>query len=68
MKEKIKLLYRILLVIVAAIALYLNFNLFGVKGLLYFTNLSNLLCLIYFTVLIILTLLKKLIEMIIIIL
>lgn len=59
MKEKIKLLYRILLVIVAAIALYLNFNLFGVKGLLYFTNLSNLLCLIYFTILIILTLLKK---------
>ena len=59
MKEKIKLVYRILLVIVAAIALYLNFNLFGVKGLLYFTNLSNLLCLIYFTILIVLTLLKK---------
>lgn len=59
MKERIKLLYRILLVIVAAIALYLNFNLFGVKGLLYFTNLSNLLCLIYFIILIVLTLLKK---------
>ena len=59
MKERIKLLYRILLVIVAEIALYINFNLFGVKGLLYFTNLSNLLCLIYFTILIVLTLLKK---------
>lgn len=59
MKEKIKLLYRILLVIVATVALYLNFKFLGVKGLLYFTNLSNLLCLIYFTILIVLTLLKK---------
>ena len=60
MREKIKLIYRILIVIVTSVALYLNFELFGFKeGIIYFTNLSNLLCLIYFTVLIIMTLLKK---------
>lgn len=60
MKEKIKLIYRTLIVIVSAIALYLNFKLLGFKeGIIYFTNLSNLLCFVYFTVLIIMTLLKK---------
>ena len=60
MKETIKLIYRFLIVIVSAIALYLNFKLLGFKeGIIYFTNLSNLLCFIYFTILIIMTLLKK---------
>lgn len=60
MKETIKLIYRFLIVIVSAIALYLNFELLGFKeGIIYFTNLSNLLCFIYFTILIIMTLLKK---------
>ena len=60
MKEKIKLIYRILIVIVSAVALYLNFKLFGFKeGIIYFTNISNLICLIYFIVLIILTITKK---------
>ena len=61
MKEKIKLLYRIIIVIVTAIGLYLNFKFLTFeKGILYFTNLSNLLCLIYFTVLVILMITKKL--------
>lgn len=60
MKEKIKLLYRIIIVIVTAIGLYLNFKFLTFeKGMLYFTNLSNLLCLIYFTVLVILMITKK---------
>lgn len=60
LKDKIKLIYRIIIVVVATIALYLNFKLFTFqKGILYFTNLSNLFCLIYFAILIILTLLNK---------
>ena len=61
MKEKIKLLYRIIIIIVTAIGLYLNFKFLTFeKGILYFTNLSNLLCLIYFTVLVILMITKRL--------
>lgn len=60
MKEKIKLIYRIIIVIVASLGLYLNFKFLTFeKGILYFTNLSNLLCLIYFLVLVILMLTKK---------
>ena len=60
MKEKIKLIYRFLIVIISSIGLYLNFKLFGFKeGIIYFTNIGNLLCLIYFSILIILTLTKK---------
>ena len=61
MKEKIKLIYRIIIIIVTAIGLYLNFKFLTFeKGILYFTNLSNLLCLIYFTILVILMITKKL--------
>lgn len=61
MKEKIKLIYRIAIIIVASIALYLNFKFLGFReGIVYFTNLSNMFCLIYFTVLVILMLTKKL--------
>lgn len=60
MKEKIKLIYRLIIIIVSAVGLYLNFKFLTFeKGILYFTNLSNLLCLIYFTVLVILMLAKK---------
>lgn len=60
MKEKIKLIYRILIVVVSAIGLYLNFRFLTFeKGILYFTNLSNLFCMIYFLVLVILMLTNK---------
>ena len=60
MKEKIKLIYRILIVIVSAIGLYLNFKFLTFeKGILYFTNLSNLFCMIYFLVLVILMITNK---------
>ena len=60
MREKIKLIYRILIVLVSAIGLYLNFKFLTFeKGILYFTNLSNLFCMIYFLVLVILMLTKK---------
>lgn len=59
-KENIALIYRVLIVIVATVSLYLNFKLMpSIQFLLYFTNLSNLLCLIYFTILIIQTIRKK---------
>lgn len=54
------LIYRIIIIIITIIALYLNFKLMSFrKGILYFTNLSNLLCLIYFIILVIQMLLKK---------
>ena len=60
MKEKIKLIYRILIVLVSGIGLYLNFKFLTFeKGILYFTNLSNLFCMIYFLILVILMLTKK---------
>ena len=60
MKEKIKLIYRILIVIISAIGLYVNFKFLTFeKGILYFTNLSNLLCMIYFLVLVILMITNK---------
>jgi len=60
MKEKLQFFYRVLLVIVTTIALYLNFKLYGIgKGIVYFTNISNLCCLIYFFILIIMTLFNK---------
>ena len=53
MKDKIKLIYRIIIVIVSIYALYLNFKLLTFRqGILYFTNLSNLICCIYFSVMV----------------
>lgn len=61
LKEKIELVYRTILVIITATALYLNFKLITFRfGILYFTNISNLLCLIFFSIIIILTISKKL--------
>lgn len=59
-KQNIALIYRIIIIVVTSIALYLNFRLLTFKiGILYFTNFSNLLCLIYFTILVIMMILKK---------
>ena len=42
-KRKLALLYRIIIVIVSSIALFVNFKLMTFRlGILYFTNLSNL--------------------------
>lgn len=61
LKEKIAFIYRVVIVIISAIGLYLNFKLTTFRlGILYFTNLSNLLCLIYFLVILILTVTKRL--------
>ncbi len=61
MKNKIVLLYRMVIIVVAALSLYLNFRFLSFeKGILYFTNLSNLLCLVYFLILVILMLTNKL--------
>ena len=60
MKEKISLIYKIIIVIVSGIALYLNFKFLTFRqGILYFTNLSNLLCFIYFAGLVTKMLMKK---------
>lgn len=61
MKEKIALIYKIIIVLVSGVALYLNFKLMSIgTALLYFTNLSNLLCFLFFLVIVVLTITKKL--------
>ena len=61
MKEKLSLLFKIIIVIVSGIGLYLNFNLLSFRNsIIYFTIQSNLLCFIYFLALVILTIIKKL--------
>ena len=60
MKDKISLIYKIIIVIVSGIALYLNFKFLSFRqGILYFTNISNLLCFIYFLGLVTKMLMKK---------
>lgn len=60
MKKNFTLFYKILIVIVSSIALYLNFKIMPFKeGILYFTIQSNLLCFFYYIVIVILKLLKK---------
>lgn len=61
MKEKISLIYKILIVVVSGIGLYLNFKLYSFKtAILYFTNLSNILVFIFYLVGLILYFTKKL--------
>lgn len=61
MKEKLSLLLKIIIVIVSGIGLYLNFKLLTVKGsIIYFTIQSNLLCFLFFSITVILTIFKKL--------
>lgn len=69
MKEKISLIYKILIVVVSGIGLYLNFKLYSFKtAILYFTNLSNILVFVFYLVGLILYFTKKLKKMIHIIL
>lgn len=61
MKEKISLIYKILIVVVSGIGLYLNFKLYSFKtAILYFTNLSNILVFVFYLVGLILYFTKKL--------
>lgn len=61
MKNKLSLLFKIIIVIISGIGLYLNFNLLSFKdSIIYFTIQSNLLCFIYFLGLVVLTITKKL--------
>lgn len=59
-KDKFVLIYRIVLIIVSFISLYLNFQFIPFRiGILYFTYLSNIAGLLYFIVLVIRTIFKK---------
>lgn len=61
MKERLSLLFKILIVIVSGVGLYLNFRLLTVRdSIIYFTIQSNLLCFLYFLGLVIFTITKKL--------
>lgn len=61
MKEKISLIYKILIVVVSGIGLYLNFKLYSFKtAILYFTNLSNIFVFVFYLVGLILYFTKKL--------
>lgn len=61
MKRILSLLFKILIVVMSGIGLYLNFKLLSFeKGIIYFTIQSNLLCFLFFFVIIILELTKKL--------
>lgn len=61
MKKKISLIYKILIVIMCGIGLYLNFDITSFKdNIIYFTIQSNLLCFIFYFVIVVLELTKKL--------
>lgn len=61
MKDKLSLLFKILIVIITGIGLYLNFDLLGIGNALpFFTILSNLFCFILYLVIVILMVLNKL--------
>lgn len=60
MKNKLSLLYKILIVIVSGIGIYLNFKMAsGLQVLFYFTIISNILCLGFYLIEVILELLGK---------
>jgi len=61
MKEKLSLLFKIIIVIVSGIGLFLNFRLLSIReSIIYFTMQSNLLCFILFLGIVILMITKKL--------
>ena len=61
MKEKLSLLYKIIIVIVCGFGIYLNFKAFTVGGaIIYYTVQSNVMCFIFYFVTIILKLTGKL--------
>lgn len=61
MKKKISLFYKILIVIISGIGLYLNFRMSSFKeNIIYFTIQSNLLCFLFYLIIVILNFTKKL--------
>lgn len=61
MKNKLDLLFKIIIVIVSGIGLYLNFNLLTIRdSIIYFTIQSNLLCFLFYLIVVILMITKKL--------
>ena len=59
-KDKLALTYRIIIIIISFIALYLNFKFLSFKtGIVYFTYLSNIACLLYYTLLVTKTIMHK---------
>lgn len=61
MKKYIEIIYKILIIIMCGIGLYMNFELFSLKeSIIYFTIQSNLLCFVYYIIIVILMLIKKL--------
>lgn len=61
MKQKLSLLFKILIVIMSLIGLYLNFKVAPIKSnIIYFTIQSNLLCFLFYLVIVILKLIGKL--------
>ena len=61
MKEKLSLLYKIIIVIVCGFGIYLNFKAFTVGGaIIYYTVQSNIMCFIFYLVTVILKIAGKL--------
>lgn len=61
MKNKLSLFYKLIIAIACGISIYLNFKAFTIKGaIIYYTVQSNLMCFIFYLVIIILKLLGKL--------
>lgn len=61
MKNKLDLLFKIIIVIVSGIGLYLNFNLLTIRdSIIYFTIQSNLLCFLFYLIAVVLMITKKL--------
>ena len=61
MKNKLDLLFKIIIVIVSGIGLYLNFNLLTIRdSIIYFTIQSNVLCFLFYLIAVVLMITKKL--------
>lgn len=61
MKKRIEFIYKLIIVIMGIIGIYLNFRITSIgNSLIYFTMQSNLLCLIFYVVIVILEIFKKL--------
>ena len=61
MKEKLSLLYKIIIIIACGFGIYLNFKAFTVGGaVIYYTVQSNIMCFMFYVVVVILKLLGKL--------
>lgn len=60
-RKKISLFYKILIVIISGIGLYLNFKMSSFReNIIYFTIQSNLLCFLFYLIIVILNFTKKL--------